>query len=366
VTLDVVRAHIAAILGYSDPAAVDPDLTFVELGVDSLGVMELRDQLGSAFGREIPASILAEQPTVLEIAREVTRLLDPTTPNPVEEEQSAETFVPLLGPALDEGRASEFVGLLERAAGFRPSFDAAPEADEPPKLLRLADGPEQPSLVLVPSLIAVSNPQEYVRFAKPFRGDRRVLAAPLSGFLEGEHLPADLDAVAQLTAAAIRKAECGPGVVLVGYSSGGWAAHLAAVELERQGVAPGGVIFLDTPSTSLDTSELLHFIHLFNQNADEHSSIELDDTRLTAMARYFQLFSEWTPAELKAPVLMVRASESFGGSNDQVSHLEEELTLSKSVEVPGNHLTMMWDHAETTAQVVREMIERLPNNSKGS
>ncbi len=51
---DLVRAHVAAVLAYPDADAVDPDLTFKDLGVSSLTSVELRDALSEATGLGCP------------------------------------------------------------------------------------------------------------------------------------------------------------------------------------------------------------------------------------------------------------------------------------------------------------------------
>ncbi|MFJ5927437.1 type I polyketide synthase, partial [Kitasatospora sp. NPDC092948] len=59
----LVLAELAATLGFTDPARVDPDTTFKDLGLDSLGLVEFRDRLGAALGRELPAGVLFGHPT---------------------------------------------------------------------------------------------------------------------------------------------------------------------------------------------------------------------------------------------------------------------------------------------------------------
>ncbi|MEV1294071.1 type I polyketide synthase [Pseudonocardia sp. NPDC049635] len=62
IALELVRGTAASVLGHPAATDVDPDLTFGELGVDSLGAVELRDRLGAALGVPLPASLLFDHP----------------------------------------------------------------------------------------------------------------------------------------------------------------------------------------------------------------------------------------------------------------------------------------------------------------
>ncbi|MFJ9245612.1 type I polyketide synthase [Streptomyces sp. NPDC101776] len=73
--LRVVRSGAALVLGQSSPEAVDPDLTFRELGFDSVSAVEFRDRLAAATGLDLPSTLTYDRPTARAVADHVRNLL---------------------------------------------------------------------------------------------------------------------------------------------------------------------------------------------------------------------------------------------------------------------------------------------------
>ena len=63
VLLELVRSHIATVLGNITPEAIDPDKAFQELGFDSLTAVEMRNRLKTATGLALSPTLIFDYPT---------------------------------------------------------------------------------------------------------------------------------------------------------------------------------------------------------------------------------------------------------------------------------------------------------------
>jgi thioesterase domain-containing protein len=231
--------------------------------------------------------------------------------------------------------------------------------------VRLAHGASTlPSLLCLPPIPPISSVISYGSLASCLSGGRTVWGLSHPGYGPGEFLPIDRAAILALYADYVRETAGDAPFALVSRSSGGWLAHALTEHLESVGLSPTALVLIDTYLVDDITPKLLsvlldvwltRFVSIFPTTDDE----------LTGYAWYWNLFADWTAAPITTPTLFLRAT-------DPVPGIEHERTPSRDdwrscwkqphtlVEVPGNHFTVLTEHAGSTAQVIHDWLAALP------
>jgi acyl transferase domain-containing protein/thioesterase domain-containing protein len=355
VIVEAVRDQVAAVLGDVSPEAVDPCKSLLELGFDSTAAVELRSRLNAITGLRIPTRVILDRPTPNALAAYIdSRLSDLPRESPIEppplSDGSSSTLVSTLREASDRGVAEEVIDLLMTASKFRPTFDMASEGSVTPELVRLSEGPASVELICVPTVLALSGPHQYVRFARAVEDHHTVSAFALPGFMPAERLPESLEALTEALALVVEGRGETP-AVLVGYSSGGWLAHTLASRLERGGYPVAALALIDThPTAGGMSGSALQAALGPVLDSDAHGF--LNDDRLTAMGAYLRLLADWRPLEVDAPTLFAMASEPLPGQTARGEWQSSRRSTDAVIEVPGNHFTLLEGDIDTTAAVL--------------
>ncbi|MFB6567405.1 type I polyketide synthase, partial [Streptomyces noursei] len=127
--VDLVRTRTAQVLGYPDVDAVAAERSFRDLGVDSLGAVELRNQLGAATGLNLPATLVFDHPTPQALGEHLLAGLFPDEPAASDDETEIRALLATV--PLDQLREIGVLEPLLQLAGRdgRPADDDGESVD---------------------------------------------------------------------------------------------------------------------------------------------------------------------------------------------------------------------------------------------
>lgn len=369
---DEIRAAIALSLGHGSPAGLDMEMSFLELGIDSLVGLELRNRLHTITGLTLPTTLIFDHPTPAALvgyvearlgesgANRSARQPEPATSGeangaaPLPAHGAGNTLPALFRRAHRLGKLADGMLLAEAASRLRACFGLSHAEILAPTVSPLSSGPDKPLMFCFPSVVATGGPHEFTRFARSFANRRDVVAVPNPGYLPDEPLPSTIEAAAAAQAVAVERHANGRPTVLVGFSTGGLLAYATAAQCARNGAAPAAVVLIDsyTPQTISDL--LSPVVDRMLETGRAHPAIT-DDT-LTAMFAYLRLLKDWRPPELVAPTLLVAAADA---DTDETGVGATWPHRHAAVAVPADHLTILDDQAEATAQAIDQWLRTL-------
>ncbi len=130
VTLDLVRAEVATVLGHSSAEEIEADRAFSELGFDSLTAIELRNRLIAASGVQLPATLAFDYPSSAALSeyllQQVSQDVDGHVPRASGEIDIRDAIASI---PLERLRGAKVLDTLMQLAGLAESPAPAPEED---------------------------------------------------------------------------------------------------------------------------------------------------------------------------------------------------------------------------------------------
>ncbi|MCT9083224.1 type I polyketide synthase [Streptomyces fulvoviolaceus] len=372
---ELMRADVAAVLGYPDADALPDGKAFDELGFDSLMAVQVRNRLSTALRLQLSAAVVFEYPTSEGLARHVLGLLDDDLPHDAPEprptapeDRPAQTLSSLYRRVCEAGQVVAAMHMLVTASWAVPTFDTADSGRHALPPLRRAEGAgEGPVLVLFgghhPPFAAPGG--EFARFHACFQGELDVLEFPHPGIGAGAAVPADRETLALTHAESVLRHVGDRPFVVAGVSTGGVVAHAVTRRLEAMGNAPLGQVLLDTYLVHDGNSDKDWLLSLPAGIAPRLGGNEFSgdgDSGVAALGAYTRMFLGWDPEPVDTPTLLVRATSPT--PEMAASAAPDEWPTSwplphTRVDVPGDHFSLMQGHAATTVAAVRTWIASL-------
>ncbi|MFF1303792.1 SDR family NAD(P)-dependent oxidoreductase [Streptomyces sp. NPDC058307] len=376
----LLRAELAAVLGFPDADAFPADREFGQLGFDSLTALQFRNRL-SAFTRvRLAPTVVLEHPTLEGLSAHLLTALGkagalpepadtPTTETETADQATSPDyrFTTLYHRVLRERGPLEAMTLRYVASYALPSFTAADRARyavEPVRLTGAATGKSAAALVYLPDYLAPFH-RVPTGLAEQFDGERDVYLLEHPGFGVRRAVPDSMETLARAHADMVREIARGGPVVLVGYCAGGVIAHEVARRLAADGVPPAGVVLVDSHAGVLQRGDTRALALMAAGAALPEDVVEaFDDSLLIAGGGYARVLEGWQPKTVPGsppvPTLLLRGRPTAemrraDPDGDWPPHWP---LPHDTVDVPGDHYSVVHQDADSTAAAIRAWLTK--------
>ncbi|MEU6147868.1 type I polyketide synthase [Streptomyces sp. NPDC047081] len=367
VLAELIRAEIAAVLGFPDPAALPVERSFTELGFDSLAAVQVRNRL-SVFTRvRLAPTVVLEYPTLPALAAHVHAVLIdagalPQGESEPETDGGSDGAVPgasyrfsvLYHRVLREQGPLEAMGLRHLASHALPGITDGERGRYSVLPVRLTQGAGTP-VAYIPDYLS-----PYTRvpagLVEQFAGERDLFLLEHPGFGARRGVPDSVATLVRAHADTLRALSADRPPVVVGYCAGGAIAHAVARHLAREGQPPAGVILLDSHAGLLRRGDPrgLALMAAATDLPDEAAE-QMDDSLLIAGGGYARVLEDWRPEPSPVPTLLLRGRPTPHMRRiDPDSDWAADWPLPHdAADLPGDHFTLLQRDAGATAAAIR-------------
>jgi thioesterase domain-containing protein len=244
-----------------------------------------------------------------------------------------------------------------------PSFTAAERDEHAISPVWLTTGGDGPLLVYLPSYVNLV-PGSPHRLVEGFDGHVRMVMLEYPGLRGDPAVPDSGETLARMYAEAIRGVAGEEPIVLAGFCAGGNVAHAVASVLEEAGTALAGLVLLDShqPADSRRDDRQNALMAWGAELPSERFRGLFDDSVIIAGGAYSRLFDAWRPEPVTVPTLLVRAERPTAEIRAAgLADWRPRWPLPHdTIDVPGDHWTLVGQDAVSTATAIRDWLGNLP------